>query len=242
MVGERPAILEGVVGDGDRTVTRGDRLYAAIVERIIDGAFKPGDRLPSEAALAKEFKVSRPIVREALARLRDHGLVYSKRGSGTYVHHGPQRELLRFAPVGNIADLQRCLEFRIAVESRAAAHAAERHDARSLADIVSAVEHLEEAIRAGALGVDADYVFHQAVAAAARNAYFQEALSMLAEQVRVGMTVMRNLSLLQSTERLRLVQDEHIAVVEAIRARDADAASRAMATHIDNARRRMLKG
>lgn len=241
MAADIPTNIDGV-GDGDKDVTRGDRLYAAIVEQIIDGEFKPGERLPSETTLAKLFNVSRPIVREALARLRDHGLVHSKRGSGTYVHHGPHRELLRFAPIGNIADLQRCLEFRIAVESRAAGHAADRHDAKSLADIQAAVEGLEEAIRTGTLGVDADYVFHQAVAAAARNAYFEEALKMLDQQVRVGMTVMRNLSLLKPTERLRLVQDEHLAVADAIRRRDARAASEAMAIHIDNARRRMLKG
>ena len=182
------------------------------------------------------------MVREALARLRDHGLVYSRRGSGSYVHHGPRSELLRFAPIANIADLQRCLEFRIAVESRAARLSAERHDARTLAGIEAAVEGLETAIRTGALGVDADYLFHQAVARAARNAYFEDALEMLAEQVRVGMTVMRNLSLLKPADRLRLVQDEHLAVLDAIRQRDAERASEAMAIHIDNARRRMFEG
>lgn len=231
------------LGNADETpATRGDLLYAAIVERIVDGEFKPGSRLPSETALARQFNVSRPVVREALARLRDHGLVYSRRGSGSYVHHGPRSELLRFAPIASIADLQRCLEFRIAVESRAARLAAERHDARSLASIEQAMEGLETAIRTGALGVDADYLFHQAVARAARNAYFEEALKLLAEQVRVGMTVMRNLSLLKPAERLRLVQDEHLAVLNAIRERDAEAASEAMATHIDNARRRMIEG
>ena len=228
--------------DDGKPATRGDQLYAAIVERIIDGEFEPGSRLPSETALAKQFNVSRPVVREALARLRDHGLVHSRRGSGSYVDHGPRRELLRFAPVANIADLQRCLEFRIAVESRAARLAAERHDARTLAGVETAMEELETAIRTGALGVDADYLFHRSVAEAARNAYFEEALEMLTQQVRVGMTVMRNLSLLKPSERLRLVQNEHLAVLEAIRRRDADGASEAMATHIDNARRRMLEG
>jgi GntR family transcriptional regulator, transcriptional repressor for pyruvate dehydrogenase complex len=40
-------------------------------------------RLPSETALAQQFAVSRPIVREALVRLRDHGLIKSVRGSGS---------------------------------------------------------------------------------------------------------------------------------------------------------------
>lgn len=222
--------------------TRGDRLYAEIVERIIRGDFSAGDRLPSEAALSEMFRVSRPIVREALARLRDHGLVYSRRGSGSYVQRGPHRALLRFTPVGSISGIQACLEFRAALEARAAAFAADRHDAQSLSDIVLALERLEQVIRTGELGVDADFEFHHAVATASRNAFFRQSIEMLSDQVRVGMRVMRSLSLIQPAERLQLVQNEHLAILKAIRARDGQAAAAAMALHIDNARRRMLDG
>ncbi len=222
--------------------TRGDKIYAAIVQGIMDSDFKPGERLPSEAALAERFNVSRPLVREALARLRDHGLVYSRRGSGSYVHHGPHRALLQFAPVENIADIQRCLAFRATVEGRAAGLAAENHDPRSLALIESAMQELERVIQTGELGVEADFAFHRSVAAASDNDYFLQTLDLLAEQVRVGMTVMRNLSLLKPTARLRHVQDEHLVIFEAIKARNVQTASEAMSKHIDNAACRMLEG
>jgi DNA-binding FadR family transcriptional regulator len=56
------------------------------------------------------------------------------------------------------------------------------------------------------------------------------------------MNVARNLSLLQATSRLRLVQDEHVAIITAIEARDARAARAAMEAHIENARQRIFVG
>jgi DNA-binding FadR family transcriptional regulator len=56
------------------------------------------------------------------------------------------------------------------------------------------------------------------------------------------MNLTRNLSLLRTSQRLRLVQDEHSAIVEGIRARDGMRARAAMETHIENARRRMFEG
>ncbi len=227
---------------GAADATRGDLLYAAILERIVAGDFEAGARLPSEIELARRFGVSRPLVREALARLRDHGLVQAKRGAGWFVRQRPQKAVLRFAPVDSIAGIQRCLEFRVAVEGRGAALAAERHDARSLARIEAAMAELERVIQTTHVGVEADFAFHVAVAAAARNDYFEQTIVMLADQVRVGMNVMRNLTLLKPAERLRLVQDEHQAVIDAIRRREPAAAEAAMARHIDNARRRMFEG
>ncbi len=222
--------------------SRGDRLYEAIFQHIVEGDFRPGQRLPSEARLAERFGVSRPLVREALARLRDHGLVRSRRGSGSFVRHQPSEAVLSLAPIGSVADIQRCFEFRTALEGRAAGLAAERHDARDLARIDAAVAELERLTETDELGVDADFAFHRAVAAATRNAYFEQTIAMLEDQVRTGMKVTRNLSLLQPHQRLRLVQDEHLAVVDAISRRDPAAAEAAMAQHIDNARRRMFEG
>ena len=54
------------------------------MERAIkSGSYKPDERLPTELDLAAEFEVSRPIVRDALKRLREQGLIYSRRGAGS---------------------------------------------------------------------------------------------------------------------------------------------------------------
>lgn len=57
----------------------------ALRDDVLQGRFRPGDRLPSEADLARRFGVHRHTVREALARLGREGLVAARRGSGTFV-------------------------------------------------------------------------------------------------------------------------------------------------------------
>lgn len=216
-------------------------IYQRIFELIISGEFAVNTRLPSEVELAHRFGASRPVVREALARLRDDGVIVSRQGSGSYVKRRPDTAVLRFVPVSSIADIQRCFEFRVGLEGVAAALAAERHEESDLAEIRAAFDELEACIREGRLGVDADERFHMAVAKATHNSYHVSVQSSLYPHIVFGMNLMRNLSLLRAAERLRLVQDEHRAIVDAIAARDPAAARTAMQTHIDNARRRMFE-
>jgi DNA-binding FadR family transcriptional regulator len=83
-----------------------------------------GDRLPSESRLCEVFGVSRPVVREAISRLQADGLVVTRHGAGTFVAKRPREEFLRLAPIGSLADLMRCYEYRIALEGEAASLAA----------------------------------------------------------------------------------------------------------------------
>lgn len=68
---------------GQRPSSFVDQVYGQIFGRIMTGHFPVGARLPSEAALSTTFKVSRPVVREALMRLQRDGLVESRKGSGS---------------------------------------------------------------------------------------------------------------------------------------------------------------
>jgi GntR family transcriptional regulator, transcriptional repressor for pyruvate dehydrogenase complex len=221
---------------------RSAAIYDGIVGLIVSGEFAENTRLPSEIELSRRFSASRPVVREALARLRDDGLVVSRQGSGSYVRRRPDDAVLRFVPVGSIADIQRCFEFRVGLEGAAAALAAERWQGTDLAEIRSAYKALELCIRTGQLGVDADSLFHQAIARATHNHYFVSVQLSLQAHISLGMNLTRNLSMLRTDARLRLVQDEHTAILAAIEARDAAAARRAMESHIENARRRMFEG
>ncbi|WP_164762928.1 GntR family transcriptional regulator [Paenibacillus humicus] len=62
------------------------RVKEEIERRIKSGELMPGDKLPSEPALAKEFEVSRPTLRESLKMLQREGVLLSKNGVGTYVN------------------------------------------------------------------------------------------------------------------------------------------------------------
>jgi DNA-binding FadR family transcriptional regulator len=59
-------------------------------------------------------------------------------------------------------------------------------------------------------------------------------------QVLVSINLMRNLSLIKSVERQKLVQVEHEAILAALQRRDAQAAGQAMRSHLENARNRLF--
>ncbi len=217
-------------------------VYEQLFERIVSGEFAEHVRLPSETKLAERFEVSRPVVREALAKLRDDGIVQSRRGSGSFVTHRPDRALLRFAPIGGVGDIQRCLEFRIATEGAASRLAALRRENSDLRALRGALKELDDCIRTDRLGVEADQEFHLAVCEASKNDFFVSAYVSMRTQIKFGMNLARNLSLMRPAERLKLVQSEHVAVYEAIRARAPERAEAAMTAHLNNARRRIFEG
>jgi DNA-binding FadR family transcriptional regulator len=216
-----------------------DRIYEQILEQIVSGQCAIGDRLPSEDKLAKSHSVSRPVIREALSRLQADGVVMTRRGAGTFVQRQPGREFLRLAPIGGIADLMRCFEFRIALEGEAAYLAAQRRTEEHLAAINEAFEKLSEVTEAE-LGVKEDVDLHVAIARASRNQLFVQTLNALAVHVSDGMNITRNISLKRSRKRRLLVEEEHRRIVEAICAGDDELARTAMRAHIDNARHRAL--
>jgi DNA-binding LacI/PurR family transcriptional regulator len=66
-------------------LTKHELIYETLQRRIQSGVFQPGDRIPSDAELVKEFNVSRPTVMKALQALGRRGIVERRPGSGTYV-------------------------------------------------------------------------------------------------------------------------------------------------------------
>jgi GntR family transcriptional repressor for pyruvate dehydrogenase complex len=232
--------LKDPVAIEDASGRYADRVYEEILGQIVAGDFKIGDRLPSENQLGTEYDVSRAVVREALARLYADGVTVTRRGAGTYVQRQPGREFLRLAPIGGVADLMRCFEFRIGLEGEAASLAAQRRTEEQLSVIDEAFEQLNRVNATGQVGVEEDIRFHAAIAAASRNQLFIQTLDALAIHVFNGMKITRSLSLARNKKRLALVQDEHRRVVEAIRESDVEHAREAMRAHISNAKNRVL--
>lgn len=64
-------------------------IAATLTEEIAAGHYRPGDRLPTEAALSARFGVNRHTVRHALGDLAERGLVHSRRGAGVFVAQKP---------------------------------------------------------------------------------------------------------------------------------------------------------
>lgn len=217
-------------------------IYDGILAMITRGDFAPNARLPSEARLCEIFGASRPVVREALARLKEDGIVVSRQGSGSYVRRQPDPSILELAPIGTLGDLQRCFEFRANTEPSAAGLAALRWQPEDMDRIDAAMDVLERCIADGFIGAEEDASLHETIAEATHNNYHRLVQRLLRPHVLAGMNVSRSLTLKRPIDRLREVQDEHVVVVEAIRRRDVDTATNAMRTHILNARHRMFEG
>jgi GntR family transcriptional regulator, transcriptional repressor for pyruvate dehydrogenase complex len=217
-----------------------DRVYDHVLSQIIVGIFPVNSRLPPETRLADQLGVSRPVVREALMRLREDGLIASRQGAGSFVIRRPADDVYNYAPLSSIADIQRCFVFRIAIEGEAAALAARDHDADGMARIRNALDELDRVIEQGTLGVEEDIAFHRSVAEATGNRFFVATLAALHAQIASGITLNRNLSLIQPRDRILRGQGEHRRVVEAIASRDEAGARAAMRLHIENARKRVF--
>src|SRR5690606_31370511 len=124
----------------------------------------------------------------------------------------------------------------------AARQAALRRTEADIALLGRALGKLDDAVVSSTLGVDEDYQFHHAVAAASHNRFYVGTLEFLRESITAGMDLTRNLSLRRSVERLRVVQAEHHDVFARVEAGDAEGAAVAMRTHLENARRRVFEG
>lgn len=217
-----------------------DQVYEVLLLQIARGTYPVGSRLPSEPQLCKGFGVSRPVVREALARLRLDNIVRSRRGSGTWVEREPSDAFARIAPSGSIAEIVRSYEFRAGVEAEAAALAAQRREARDLQAMAKAVEALAVALRRNDVGAEADIAFHRAVSAASRNSLFTQTIDRLHGAMRNGITVARRLKQDANSDRIQQVLVEHEAVLLAIREENPERARAAMHRHITASRDRML--
>jgi len=219
-----------------------DRVYDYILGQIVIGAFALNARLPTEEQLSQRAGVSRPIVREALKRLREDQVIISKQGAGSYVVRRPAQQVLSFAPVGSVADIQRCFIFRIAVESEAAALAAQNQNPALLKKLKSALADLLDALSAGREAAEEDLAFHNAIALASDNHFFVSTMVGISDQIRVGVKLNRLLTLTQPKERLARVEHEHQAIFDAISAGNPEKAKQTMRDHLENARLRVFEG
>ena len=218
-------------------VSFADQVYEQLQRLIQRGEYPVNSRLPPEQELSQRFGVSRPIIRQALRRLSDEGVVESRKGSGTIVRIGQSTLSSGFPALSSVADVQQFYEFRIDIESRAAALAAERHTIEQLREIEAAVDASGQAIEAGNLRLAADlnFSFHRAIAKASGNRFHQTAVELLPNVIgHVGYEFRIGTSD-EEHDRSRVILAEHGEILDAIRARNSEQASALMKEHITSA-------
>jgi DNA-binding FadR family transcriptional regulator len=239
-----PRILNSLF-ETDRPDGLHKRVYRSLVHAIVSGQLEKGAKLPSEPQLAEAFAVSRPVVRQAMDRLKSDGLIVSQRGSGNYVAGTEELAESRMPTALNalrqLHHMLDDLEFRQVIEPEAAFLAARRRTPSDVERIGQALRHFEQAHGKGAITHHFDFLFHEAIALATTNQRFVDAVHMLEYRPDDERIMMRHLVHFRPSGRAAAVMTEHSQVFELIKKRDADAAKTAMWNHIDSARLRLIK-
>src|SRR5438093_752803 len=200
-----------------------------IRERIVSGAWGPGDRLPKESELAAQLGLSRNSLREAVRALSQLRVLEVRQGDGTYVSSLEPDLLLE--STGFISHLLlgetelELYEVRRILEAAAASLAAGRIDAEEKVELEQSLERMGRADNVEDL-VEADVAFHAVIAGAAGNAVLTSLLASLATRtMRARLWHGR-----EADDALDETRDEHRRIYEAIIAGDPELA-RAAARH-----------
>jgi DNA-binding GntR family transcriptional regulator len=192
-----------------------EQIKDVILHRILDGDYEPGARLV-ETRIAQELGVSQAPVREALRDLEQLGCIVHEPFRGCSVRAFSAQELIEAFPV------------RAALEALAARLAAERITEAELLQLADLLDTMHAAAARGDAHdqSQANASFHATIVRAARNATLERQWSFLEPFSRTYISVS------QPGLDLRALSERHVPILDALRARDADAAADAMHRHL----------
>jgi len=207
-----------------------------VVERIRDVIQKQklaaGARLPGELELVEQLQVSRPVLREALARLQGLGLIEIQRGNGTFVAGMDKLancvQLLRSAVTLAPRELVSYAELRAGIEVQAVRQAAQLASEEEVADLRRLLEELDSVKRPYEELLELDFRFHRRILEISGNVLMQNLMEVIFEFV-VAQMVQTTPSPRQNKLGRRLHRD----IVAAIEDYDADAAERVVREHME---------
>ncbi|WND16122.1 FadR/GntR family transcriptional regulator [Streptomyces violaceus] len=214
-----------------------DQVAATLSEEIESGRLAEGDRLPTEVELVRQLGVSRTVVREALSRLRNAGLIEPRQGIGVFVLPRRTRPL-DLEAADTKAKVLQIVEVRRAMEGEAAHLAATRATSLDLARMRQALDAIDSAVGAGGDGVDEDLAFHRSIAESTGNTVMVSTLRYLGDVSRSGIRVTRA-NEARRNDFIEAVRAEHHAILAAIEARDAEAARMTARLHMNHAAARL---
>lgn len=203
-----------------------------ILEMVKAGILKAGDALPPERDLALSLSVSRPSVREAMRGLTVLGVVKTRQGGGAYISDlGPDALLgpLQFYLSLEEMNIRELYDARSLIESDVARRAAVHIDSDELARLEALLQDQHATIGDPIAFRKSDFEFHEIIWIASRNAFLKrigETLNVLGLEFRK-----------RASERPGVLEQslrDHRLLLDALKARDAEAAARAAEAHMQN--------
>ncbi|WP_230980465.1 FadR/GntR family transcriptional regulator [Oryzicola mucosus] len=214
-----------------------DGVSDAIAAALFDGRISPGEPLPPEGVIAREFGVSKPIAREALRQLTAAGLIFTQQGKvarAKALSGEPMERIYGYAVRSSLKRLQEANEMRRVIEAGIARLAAERRAPEGLKAMKQGLEDMHTSLRDPSGFTEADILFHLGLAMATGNA-------MIRVQMEGMRSVQREVSELFSRRANRTDADwratieRHRSIYDAIMAGDTDLAEDRIRAHFDAA-------
>jgi GntR family transcriptional regulator, transcriptional repressor for pyruvate dehydrogenase complex len=209
-----------------------DQIIDQLIAMVADGKLKPGDKLPSETALMERFGVGRSSLREAIGALSLIGMLTVRPGHGTHVAPSVGESVSKPLRWGMFVSwrekLHEFIEARIALEQTLVGMAAERASETDLEEIRRGLNLLKSPKLTKRRAIEADLLFHTAIANASHNSVLSRFLEELRQPVKNWME--QKASLFGGYDS---VFEQHEAVYNAILAHEPSRAQKAMREHLE---------
>jgi len=208
-----------------------DEIVGQVRALISEGVLKPGDRLPPERELIREFGVSRPSLREALKSLVAQGFLEVKQGDRTFVKSITSEKLqdplslLLKADTQKIFDL---IEVRKAMEAWGAFHAAQRGSEEDIKQLEEIIGEMKEALDEGKSWEKQDADFHLAMAQATHNTIQTHMMSTIYDLLRESVA-----RIFRDQGKAKKLFSQHYRIFSAIKNRSPDKARERVLEHLN---------
>jgi len=225
--------LHSVVVDSVRRDTLSKQVVNRIIQLLLDGQLKPGDKLPPEMELIEQLEVSRPVLREALSSLETMEVIRRKTRDGTYFNHKIGSHPFRVMLALSVDNLPAIIEARMTLELGLVTMAAEKitdGQLRKLKETIEIISHNED----NNYGY-VDKEFHRLIAMSANNPIVEGMIDSLL------MTHERTDQQIKYRERVRTVE-HHSAIYNALVQHDPQEAFSKMYAHLCYVRHKILGG
>lgn len=213
---------------------------AELRQFILQNRFEPGQRLPTTAELASRFEVGTPTMREALRKLETMGVVSMKHGSRIYVGERPAGLLHPTAGALLERPTKRLLldliEARMPIEGLAARSAARNITDEQLAALDQLLEKAKENLNDDEVRHGVNVAFHRGIAEASGNTVLPEILGVLSDLFAGEQRLIINIYGSPQKD-----HSEHMALLDALRRRDAELAVKRMGSHLEGVRHAILQ-
>ena len=215
----------------DEMATKPATTLAQLRSLIDAGGVDASGRLPTERALCQRLGVGRRELRTALDILQTEGLIWRRQGKGTFVGQPPDPTGVLAAGIVPATDALSVMEARLCIEPTLAALCAARASADDVARMRNITARIGE--EPGAESTEIwDGAFHRLIARAARNQILLTAFS-LVDEVRIRRDWVQVRDRARSPAIVELYHRQHVTIIEAIEAGDADGARAAMTDHLN---------